>query len=70
MTLGLIFGTTRQMQGVHFLSHTLATISLDWFACTPLCLATIGKDEIGTPSVKFLKTYRPVERKPGGSVFI
>lgn len=43
--LGFVFGLSRQMQGAHFLSHTLATLCLDWFICSVLYLFTIGKQE-------------------------
>lgn len=46
MTLGLIFGITRQLQGAHYLSHTIATLTLDWFVCAALYFATIGRREL------------------------
>lgn len=52
MTLGLIFGITRQLQGAHFLSHTLATLSLDWFTCALLYFATIGRHELCVRTLK------------------
>ncbi len=37
--MGFVYGISRQMQGAHFLSHTLATFALDWFICALLyCL--------------------------------
>lgn len=43
VTLGIIFALTRQFQGAHFLSHSLATFAFDWLVCSFLYRVSLGR---------------------------
>lgn len=49
LLLGLVFGTTRVLQGWHYMSHTLWSGVLVWFSCLLTALAFYGSAALDKP---------------------
>jgi lipid A ethanolaminephosphotransferase len=57
LAAGLLFGAVLQLQGAHFVSHTLASLCFDWFLCALLYTLTIGRGEVRTWRVTFPSSF-------------
>jgi membrane-associated PAP2 superfamily phosphatase len=52
LTLGFIYGTTRVLQGWHYMSHTFWAGIFVWLACLLTALAFYGRARLEQPVLK------------------
>jgi membrane-associated PAP2 superfamily phosphatase len=52
LALGFVYGTTRVLQGWHYMSHTFWAGIVVWLACLLTALAFYGRTRLETPVIE------------------